>query len=137
MAQPHHLLPMLSRKYFWTSWRRCPLSNYAWLLLFAGIAIEIVGTTGMKALAADHPALSLCSATAGIVCSYFLVSRAMEKIPVALAYAVWSGVGLAGISLLSWCFFAEPMPPLKLAGIAFVIWGMIVINLNRSGKKRG
>lgn len=109
--------------------------NHYWLLLFAGIALEIVGTTGMKALAANHPALSLCSATCGIVISYFLVSRAMEKIPVALAYAVWSGVGLAGISILSWFFFAEPMPPMKMAGIVLVIWGMIVINLNRSVKK--
>ena len=106
----------------------------AWLLLFIGIAFEVSGTTGMRALAASNPAWSLASATVGIVISYFFASRAMETIPVGLAYAVWSGVGLAGISLLSWLRFAEAMPPLKLAGLALVTAGMAAINLGKTGE---
>ena len=106
----------------------------AWLLLFIGIAFEVSGTTGMRALAASNPAWSLASATVGIVISYFFASRAMETIPVGLAYAVWSGVGLAGISLLSWLLFAEAMPPLKLAGLALVTAGMAAINLGKTGE---
>ena len=118
----------------------CPLPwcvtdmGTAWLLLFIGIAFEVAGTTGMRALAAPAPAWSLVSATAGIVISYFFASRAMESIPVGLAYAVWSGVGLAGISLLSWLLFAEAMPPLKLAGRALVTAGMVVINLGKTAE---
>ena len=106
----------------------------AWLLLFIGIAFEVAGTTGMRALAASDPAWSLASATVGIVISYFFASRAMETIPVGLAYAVWSGVGLAGISLLSWLLFAEAMPPLKLVGLALVAAGMVTINLGKTGE---
>ena len=58
----------------------------------------------------------------------------METIPVGLAYAVWSGVGLAGISLLSWLLFAEAMPPLKLAGLSLVTAGMVAINLAKQEK---
>ena len=105
--------------------------GFAWLLLFIGIAFEVAGTTGMRALAASAPAWSLASATVGIVISYFFASRAMETIPVGLAYAVWSGVGLAGISLLSWLLFAEAMPPLKLFGLALVTAGMVTINLSK------
>lgn len=104
----------------------------AWLLLFIGIAFEVAGTTGMRALAASEPAWSLASATVGIVISYFFALRAMESIPVGLAYAVWSGVGLAGISLLSWLLFAKAMPPLKLAGLALVTAGMVIINLDKT-----
>ena len=107
----------------------------AWLLLFIGIAFEVAGTTGMRALATSDPAWSLASATVGIVISYFFASRAMETIPVGLAYAVWSGVGLAGISLLSWLLFAEAMPPLKLAGLALVTAGMVVINLDKKARR--
>lgn len=106
----------------------------AWLLLFIGIAFEVAGTTGMRALAASDPAWSLASATVGIVISYFFASRAMETISVGLAYAVWSGVGLAGISLLSWLLFAEAMPPLKLVGLALVAAGMVAINLGKTGE---
>lgn len=117
----------------WASpWPWCATDmGRAWLLLFIGIAFEVAGTTGMRALAASDPAWSLASATVGIVISYFFASRAMETIPVGLAYAVWSGVGLAGISLLSWLLFAEAMPPLKLAGLVLVTAGMVVINLDK------
>lgn len=100
----------------------------SWIALLTGILCEIAGTTGMRALNESHPALSQASATAGIVISYFCVSRAVEKIPMGIAYAVWSGLGTGGISLLSMLLFAEPMPPLKVLGIALVIAGMIVIN---------
>ena len=102
-----------------------------WFYLFAGIFCEVAGTTGMRALLYASPELSQASATAGIVASYFLVSRAVERIPMGLAYAIWSGVGTAGVCLLSYLLFQEPMPLVKVAGIAFVIAGMLAINLDK------
>lgn len=104
----------------------------AWIMLFIGIAFEVSGTTTMRALAENHEYLSLLAATLGISASYFFASRAMEIIPVGIAYAAWSGIGLAGIAVLSYFLFAEPMPLLKLLGLALIIWGMVVINLNKS-----
>lgn len=106
----------------------------AWLFLFIGIFVEMVGTTGMRALVYDHPALSQLSATSGIVISYFLVSRSVEVIPIGIAYAIWSGMGIGGVSILSWLFFAEAMPPIKIFGLVLVIIGMIIVNLEKSGK---
>lgn len=108
----------------------------SWIALIAGILFEIAGTTGMRALNETHPALSQASATAGIVASYFCVSRAVEQIPVGIAYAVWSGLGIGGISLLSMLLFAEPMPPLKIVGIALVIVGIFVINTDTTKASR-
>lgn len=102
-----------------------------WLYLVAGIVSEVAGTTGMRALVLSHPMLSQASATTGIVISYFCVSRAVEKIPMGIAYAIWSGVGTGAISLLSVFFFSEIMPPLKITGLLLVIWGMVVINLDK------
>ena len=102
-----------------------------WLFLIVGIVAEVAGTTGMRALVYDHNMLSQASATVGIVIAYFCVSRGVEKIPMGVAYAIWSGVGTGGISLLSAIFFAEAMPPLKIMGLALVILGMIVINMDK------
>ena len=52
-----------------------------WVYLLTGILCEVAGTTGMRAFVYSNPALSQTSATVGIVISYFLVSRAVEKIP--------------------------------------------------------
>lgn len=79
--------------------------THHWTYLFTGILSEVAGTTGMRALVFSHPMLSQASATIGIVISYFCVSRAVEKIPMGIAYAVWSGAGTGAISLLSVFFF--------------------------------
>lgn len=107
----------------------------AWLFLFIGITVELIGTTGMRALVYSHPALSQLSATVGIVISYFLVSRSVEVIPIGVTYAIWSGCGIGGVSILSWFFFDEPMPLLKILGIVLVIVGMAVINLEGAHKQ--
>lgn len=52
-----------------------------WVYLLTGILCEVAGTTGMRAFVYSNPALSQTSATVGIVISYFLVSRAVEKFP--------------------------------------------------------
>lgn len=82
-----------------------------WVYLLTGILCEVAGTTGMRAFVYSNPALSQTSATVGIVISYFLVSRAVEKIPMSIAYAIWSGLGTGGVSLLSWFFFREAHAP--------------------------
>lgn len=109
------------------------LVRKAWLMLMIGIVFEVAGTTLMRHFAESSPPLSLTCATTGIIFSYFLVSRSMEVLPMGITYSVWSGVGLGCISLLSWFFFNEAMPPLKLAGIALVILGMIVLNTHKKG----
>lgn len=106
-----------------------------WIFIFIGIFAEIIGTTGMRALVHSHPMLSQTSATVGIVISYFYVARGVEKIPMGIAYAVWSGVGTGGISLLSALLFAEAMPPLKIIGLLLIIAGMVAINLDKSDKE--
>lgn len=103
----------------------------SWIFLIVGIIAEVAGTTGMRALVHNHAMLSQLSATVGIVFAYFCVSRGVEKIPMGVAYAIWSGVGTGGISLLSAIFFDEAMPPLKIMGLALVILGMIVINMDK------
>ena len=101
-----------------------------WVYLLTGILCEVAGTTGMRAFVYSNPALSQTSAT------YFLVSRAVEKIPMSIAYAIWSGLGTGGVSLLSWFFFREAMPPLKILGLCLVIVGMLFINLDKSAQEK-
>ena len=107
-----------------------------WVYLLTGILCEVAGTTGMRAFVYSNPALSQTSATVGIVISYFLVSRAVEKIPMSIAYAIWSGLGTGGVSLLSWFFFRAAMPPLKILGLCLVIVGMLFINLDKSAQEK-
>ncbi len=100
-----------------------------WLFLLAGIITEITGTTLMRALVFGNPIYAQLAATVGISLSYYFVAKAVVKIPVAISYAVWSGVGLGGIALSSFLFFDEAMPVIKIIGRGFVAAGMVVLNM--------
>ena len=100
-----------------------------WLFLFLGIVSEVTGTTGMRALVFSHPMLSQTVATLGIVASYFCVSRSVEKIPMGVAYAIWSGVGIVLVSAVAYFWQGQKLDAPALAGMAMIVGGVLVINI--------
>jgi small multidrug resistance pump len=63
------------------------------------------------------------------ITSLLLLSLVLKKIEVGTAYAIWSGVGTATITLVGIVFFSESINILKIGGILLVIAGITVLNL--------
>lgn len=98
----------------------------SWLFLLAAILSEIAGTTSLKAFDDIHSGRTGMIATSiFIALSYFLLSKAVLRIPLGVAYTCWEGVGLALVAATSFILFNEPMPPLKIVGIACVMAGLL------------
>ena len=92
-------------------------------MLFAAIALEVTGTTFMKfsvmhELLIGYPVMLLLMGF-----SYFCLSKAVKKIPISVAYAVWEGIGLMGTAFIAWIIFNEAMPPQKLFAFAIILIG--------------
>lgn len=97
-----------------------------WLFLLAAILSEIAGTTSLKAFDDIHSGRAGAVATSiFIALSYYLLSKAVVRIPLGIAYACWEGVGLALVAVTSYILFNEPMPLIKLAGIVCIISGLL------------
>jgi small multidrug resistance pump len=100
-----------------------------WLMLYAAIAFEVVGTTSLKLSdGLTRPGyFALCLALYGA--SFALLAIALKAIPVSVAYAIWSGVGtvlIAGIGIL---WFQEAASPLRILFIAMILIGAVGLNL--------
>ena len=101
----------------------------AWVLLIAAGALEIVMAMALKS--ADGwtrfgpSLLGLGSALASVV----LLTLAVKHLPVTTAYAVWTGLGAVGVSLIGIVMFNESTHPLRLACIAAIFAGMIGLHL--------
>lgn len=101
----------------------------AWLLLIAAGAVEIVMAMALKA--ADGwtrlgpSVLGLSAALASVV----LLTFAVKQLPVTTAYAVWTGLGAVGVSLIGILVFNESAHPMRLACIAAIFAGMIGLHL--------
>ena len=58
--------------------------------------------------------------------SFYLLSAAMQCIPVGTAYAVWTAIGAVTLGIL---FLGDPADLLRLAGITFVLSGVAMPRL--------
>lgn len=101
----------------------------AWLYLILAILFEVAGTTCMKLSAGFSkliPSILLFLFYAG---SFVAVTFALKEIDVSIAYAVWSGLGTALITLVGIFFFRESVTLLKIVSILLIIIGVMGLNL--------
>ncbi len=103
-----------------------------WLYLTLAILFEVAGTTCMKLSAGfTKPAAAIGMAILYALCFFFL-TLALKKIDVSVAYAVWSGVGVALIASIGVFCFREPLTVIKIFGLAAIILGVVALNLQPS-----
>lgn len=100
-----------------------------WILLGLAIAAEVVGTSALKA----SEGFSKLWPSAIVVVSYgaafYLLSLTLRTIPVGIAYAVWSGVGVVLIALIGWVVFGQKIDAAGLLGMGLIVAGVLVLNL--------
>ncbi|HRX02891.1 MAG: multidrug efflux SMR transporter [Anaerolineae bacterium] len=97
----------------------------AWLILFIGIVLEVVGTTSMKlSEGLTRPFYSVMM----FVCyalSLGAIALALKELEVSLVYAIWAGLGTALIAAIGVVYFHEPLTALKLLSIGLIIAGVV------------
>lgn len=103
-------------------------ANAPWLFLALAIVGEIVGTAALKASDGFARLGYGLVAVAGYGVALFFLSLALRAIPVGVAYAIWSGVGVAAITLIGWVAFGQRLDAAALFGIALIIAGVVVLN---------
>lgn len=101
-----------------------------WVYLAIAIGLELFGTTLMKmsnGLTKLLPSIGML--VAYVLCFGFL-ALSLKKIPVSVAYAIWSGVGIVVISLIGIFMFKENVNPLKIGSILLIVVGVVGLKLS-------
>jgi small multidrug resistance pump len=99
-----------------------------WLYLIIAITGEVIGTSALKASEGFTVlAPSLVTAT-GFAVSFYFLALTLQTIPIGIAYAIWSGVGIVMISMIGYFRFGQTLDLPALIGIGLIIAGVIVIN---------
>jgi small multidrug resistance pump len=104
----------------------------AWLLLIAAIAVEVVSTASLPKSEGFRDPGWTAVVLGGYALSIWLLALVVREIPVAIAYAVWSGLGTAGIAVIGLVFLDEPLGFIKAGALALIIVGVVVLNLHGS-----
>lgn len=100
-----------------------------WLYLSVAIVAEVIGTSALKASSGFTRLGPSLIVTAGYACAFYFLSLTLKTIPVGVAYAVWSGVGIALISLIAWLVFGQKLDVAAIIGILLIVAGVVVLNV--------
>jgi len=105
----------------------------AWVLLCLAGLLEIAFALSMKA-SEGFTRLTPALLTLGSgVSSVFLLSLALRSLPVGTGYAVWTGIGTAGVAIIGIALLGDPASPPRLFCIALILAGCIGLKLISAG----
>ncbi len=100
-----------------------------WIYLAIAIACEVAATSALKSAEGFTRLLPSIIVVCGYVAAIYLLSLTLRAIPVGIAYAVWSGVGVASIAVIGWVFLDQKLDLPALLGLVLIVSGVLVINL--------
>ncbi|MEU5806834.1 MULTISPECIES: DMT family transporter [unclassified Streptomyces] len=101
-----------------------------YVLLAAAIAAEVAGTTAMKFSEGFTKPWPSLATVVGYLVAFTLLAQTLKSMSVGTAYAIWAGVGTAAIAAIGMVFMGEAATAAKLAGIALIIAGVVLVNLS-------
>ena len=101
--------------------------------LFLALAIvgEVIATTFLKFTSGDkavwwaYPIVGV-----GYVFAFVMLSQTLSRgVPLGIAYAIWAGVGVVLVAIISWLAFGELLTWQQLVGIGLVVAGVALLEL--------
>ena len=91
--------------------------------------MEIFWAVGLKMSEGFSKFLPSVITVGGIIASFFFLSIALKKLPLSVAYAIWTGIGTAGTVLFGIFYFHEPTSMAHLICVAMIICGIIGLRI--------
>ena len=99
-----------------------------YLFLFGAVFCEVAGT---MLLPATQNFTRLVPTSILAVCylsAFYLLTFVVNKLPIAIVYATWSGLGIFTIAILGYIFFKQNLSWQAVLGLFFIVLGVILVN---------
>lgn len=101
-----------------------------YVLLIGSILFEVFGSSMMKASNGFKKLVPTVGLVIGMGSSFYLLSKALEHIPLGTAYAIWSGAGTALTAIVGILVWKEKFNLKILLGLLIIIAGVVVLKLS-------
>jgi quaternary ammonium compound-resistance protein SugE len=103
--------------------------TFAWVTLFLAGITEIVMAVALRQAAGwTRPGPSLLGIAAALG-SVFLLTHAVKTLPMATAYAIWTGIGTFGVAVIGIAWFGESASVPRLGCMAAICVGIVGLHL--------
>ncbi len=103
--------------------------NPAFAYLAIAIISEVIATSALKASEEFTRLIPSLVVVIGYGIAFYCLALVLRSIPVGLAYAIWSGLGIVLITLVGAVVYKQIPDTPALIGMALIITGVVVINV--------
>ncbi|NUU01650.1 SMR family transporter [Herbaspirillum robiniae] len=102
---------------------------HPYLALGIAIVSEVIATSALRASDGFSRLWPSLIVVAGYGLAFFFLSVTLKSIPVGIAYAIWSGLGVVLISLAAWVLFGQKLDAAAVIGMGLIVAGVVVLNV--------
>lgn len=100
-----------------------------WLFLMVAIVAEVAATSALKASDGFSKLGPSLLVVLGYGVAFYFLALTLKAIPVGVAYAIWSGVGVVMIALIAWLVFDQALDAPAVIGMGLIVSGVVVMNV--------
>jgi small multidrug resistance pump len=100
-----------------------------YLYLIMAVVFEVIGTSALQASEQFTKPKPLILTAIGYAAAFYFLSMVLRTIPVGIAYAIWSGLGVILITLIGLVWFGQRLDLPAMLGLTLIVAGVAIINL--------
>jgi small multidrug resistance pump len=100
-----------------------------YLYLAISIITEVAATSALKASNNFTNPVPTAIVVIGYAATFYFFNLTLAQIPIGIAYALWSGLGIVLIALFGWLIYGQTLDAPAFAGVGLILAGVVVINL--------
>lgn len=100
-----------------------------WIYLIIAGFFEIFWAVGLKFSQGFTKILPSILTVIGMLASFYFLSLALKKLPLSIAYAIWTGIGTLGTILFGVIYFGESISVAKIFCLVMILGGIIGLRI--------
>ena len=109
-----------------------------WVFLSLAIFSEVVATASLKSTEGFTRWGPSLIVLVGYCAAFYFLSLTLDTIPVGVAYAIWSGVGVATITIVSYFLYDQKIDAAGIVGISLIVIGVVILRfMSETGELAG
>jgi len=101
----------------------------AWLQLVVAGLFEVAWAIGIKYTEGFTRLVPSVLTVAGMIASFWFLSRALREIPVGTGYAIWTGIGAVGAAIVGMIWLGEARTAARIASLLMIVGGIVALKL--------
>tara|TARA_B100001063_G_C16627784_1_gene484151 strand:+ start:33 stop:365 length:333 start_codon:yes stop_codon:yes gene_type:complete len=99
-----------------------------YLILVVAIFFEVGGTMLLPVSQNFTKIVPTITLAIFYLLSFYLMTFVVDKIPIAIVYATWSGLGVFTVAILGYAFFKQSLSWQAVLGLFFIVFGVFLVN---------